>query len=81
MPIYEYSCGGCGEKFEVLHRGQMSDKADEQTTCPACGSGDVQRLLSTFSARVAAKMPACEGSTPSCSQSRCRSGKCPMSEF
>ena len=75
MPIYEYSCASCGEKFEVLHR-----TADQQAKCPACGSGEVERLLSTFAARVAAKMPACEGSVPTCSQSKCRSGKCPMSE-
>jgi len=80
MPIYEYSCAGCGQKFEVLHRGPLSKRGD-QPKCPACGSDNVTRLLSTFSARVAVKMPACEGSTPSCSPSRCRSGKCPMSDF
>jgi len=71
MPIYEYTCRNCGENFEVLHRTR-----GEAAACLGCGSGDVQRRFSTFAARVAVKRPSCEGSTPSCSESRCRSGSC-----
>ena len=75
MPIYEYNCVSCGKNFEVLHR-----TLDEHVNCPACNGTEVERLLSTFSARVAHKMPACEGSLPRCSQARCRSGQCRLSE-
>ena len=43
MPIYEYRCGSCAERFEELVR-----KLDETPPCPDCGSADVERLLSTF---------------------------------
>ncbi len=41
MPIYDYTCGACAQEFEALLRKQTDD-----ATCPACQSGDVQRLLS-----------------------------------
>jgi len=75
MPIYEYSCDECGEKFEVLVQ-----TPDAAVSCPACSSGKVEKLFSTFSARVAFKMPSCEGSTSRCSESKCRSGRCPISQ-
>jgi putative FmdB family regulatory protein len=43
MPLYEYACPGCSEHFEALARS-WTDRA----SCPRCGSGDVERLLSTF---------------------------------
>ena len=42
MPIYEYQCRACGHGFEKLVRGA------DQPACPACDSGDVERLLSSF---------------------------------
>ncbi|MEA2268720.1 MAG: hypothetical protein QOC64_1330 [Solirubrobacteraceae bacterium] len=43
MPIYEYRCSGCAERFEELVRNP-----DVAVACPACGSAEAQRLLSTF---------------------------------
>jgi putative FmdB family regulatory protein len=40
MPIYEYSCKGCGHEFEALVRGS------DVPRCPACGAEDLERLLS-----------------------------------
>jgi len=40
IPIYEYSCQGCGHHFETLVRGS------EKPTCPACQSYDLDRLFS-----------------------------------
>ncbi len=40
MPIYEYSCGVCSEHFELLVLKGGPDP------CPACGSTDLERLLS-----------------------------------
>jgi len=48
MPIYEYRCQGCRQKFEQLVRS--SRKADKGITCPKCGSQEVERQLSAFSA-------------------------------
>ncbi len=45
MPLYEYRCDACGERFEVLQR--MGDGADG-LTCPHCGGDAVARQLSTF---------------------------------
>lgn len=44
MPIYEYQCRGCGERFETLVA--RSDPAAPR--CPRCGAIDVRRLPSTF---------------------------------
>jgi putative FmdB family regulatory protein len=42
VPIYEYQCDDCAEKFEV----KQSMKDDPLTTCPQCGKR-VQRLISS----------------------------------
>ncbi|MCL5074155.1 MAG: zinc ribbon domain-containing protein [Chloroflexi bacterium] len=44
MPIYEFCCGDCHYKFELLRSLEHSSDA---ATCPRCG-GEVKRLLSTF---------------------------------
>jgi putative FmdB family regulatory protein len=41
MPIYEYECETCGNKFEIIQR--FSDSP--LTECPSCG-GAVRKLLS-----------------------------------
>ncbi|HOV85173.1 MAG TPA: zinc ribbon domain-containing protein [Syntrophobacteraceae bacterium] len=43
MPIFEYECCRCCERFERLVFG-----SDEAVTCPKCESTEVQRLLSVF---------------------------------
>jgi len=42
VPIYEYQCEDCADKFEV----KQSMKDDPLTTCPRCGKR-VQRLISS----------------------------------
>jgi putative FmdB family regulatory protein len=44
--MYEYRCRECSKLFEMLRR--MAD-ADRDVECPECQSGEVERLLSTFS--------------------------------
>jgi putative FmdB family regulatory protein len=47
MPLYEYRCRACGERFEVLQRvGEGSDRV----LCPQCGGREVDKQLSTFAA-------------------------------
>ncbi len=43
MPIYEYRCASCDERFEELVR-----RPEDTVACPQCGGADAERLLSTF---------------------------------
>jgi putative FmdB family regulatory protein len=43
MPLFEYDCHECGNKFELLVRGTMTPE------CPRCHSQDLERILSLFS--------------------------------
>lgn len=43
MPLYEYECSACGERFEQIRK--FSDPPVE--TCTVCGKGPVQRLVSS----------------------------------
>jgi len=43
MPLYEYQCEACEQKFEVIRR--FSDP--ELETCARCGKGPVRRLISS----------------------------------
>jgi putative FmdB family regulatory protein len=45
MPIYEYRCSACGEKFEKLVR---SSSGQQDIHCPSCDADRVERLVSTF---------------------------------
>ena len=44
MPIFEYRCVPCGERFEAL----QSHSGDAAPGCPRCGARRVERLLSSF---------------------------------
>lgn len=43
MPIYEYRCGECGERFDKWQRTMSST---EQVRCPKCGSQRVNKAIS-----------------------------------
>jgi putative FmdB family regulatory protein len=43
MPIYEYRCPACDERFEELVRNP-----DVTVACPSCGDTSAERLLSVF---------------------------------
>ena len=45
MPIYEYRCQDCGEKFDKLVRSS-TDQAE--LICPNCGSKQAEKLMSLF---------------------------------
>ena len=47
MPIYEYTCKACEEKFEQLVRSMSNT---DKVKCPKCGSSKTARALSVFSA-------------------------------
>jgi putative FmdB family regulatory protein len=56
MPMFEYRCQCCGERFERLVRTPIGDRGGQPAVvCPRCQSEQVERLLSAF----ARTMPAC----------------------
>lgn len=76
MPIYEYSCGACRHRFEVLVR-RASDKPAE---CPKCGAVKPAKQFSSFAAKAATgsdSLPSCASS--SCATGSCATGSCPFS--
>jgi putative FmdB family regulatory protein len=50
MPIYEYLCQSCGDRFEKLVR-----RTEEvlESGCPSCGQKHLQQEYSTFAAKTA----------------------------
>lgn len=42
MPIYEYACGSCPNRFETLQKASEDALRD----CPACGASALRKLLS-----------------------------------
>ena len=44
MPIYEYHCQACDERFDKLVRSSQQEDVD--ILCPACQSSKVRRLIS-----------------------------------
>ena len=60
MPIYEYICLKCNEKFSLL---QGIKASGDDTNCPKCASTDVKKVISSFccssgsGADVASSMP------------------------
>ncbi len=55
MPIYEYLCESCGNKFERLVRRAATPASDLlEAGCPGCGEKHVRQQYSTFAARAGA---------------------------
>jgi putative FmdB family regulatory protein len=48
MPIFEFVCTECDQPFEDLVFGSSTDGV----LCPACGSDQVKKKMSTFSAKI-----------------------------
>jgi len=61
MPMYEYICKKCDEKFEKLVRS-MSDES--RPACPKCNSQQTARTMSVFAA--VGKDSAAPASAPGC---------------
>jgi putative FmdB family regulatory protein len=43
MPLYEYECDACGQRFEVIRKFSES----VLDACTLCGKGPVRRLMSS----------------------------------
>lgn len=66
MPVYEFRCEKCGEKYEALCR--MGEGASSQV-CPNCGSKEVKKLFSRF--RAMGTDGGGKSSCSSCSSTSC----------
>ncbi len=51
MPIYEYACADCGERFETLVR------SDTIPQCPQCCSTDLAKQISVFATNNPCSLP------------------------
>lgn len=60
MPIYEYRCQHCDERFERL---VPMSTADAPAACPACGSRETRKQFSTFATTVRSSSSANAGTT------------------
>ncbi|WP_372807394.1 zinc ribbon domain-containing protein [Pontiella sp.] len=54
MPIFEYRCTKCGARFEALVSSSAALAA-----CETCGSKQVEKQLSTFSAGMTSPTSPC----------------------
>jgi putative FmdB family regulatory protein len=63
MPIYEYQCKDCGNKFSRL---QNVGATGEGVHCPKCEAENVERVLSAFASTSGSPDVACP-SASSCS--------------
>jgi len=43
VPIYEFECGECGERFD-----ELTSAGTETADCPSCGTAGARRRLSSF---------------------------------
>ncbi len=66
MPLLEFRCVRCETNTEVL---VLAGDDAAAARCPSCGSADMRRLLSTFSAR---------GSSAREAEPACGAGACAM---
>ncbi len=74
MPLYEYVCKACEHPFEELVFGS------ETPNCPSCGSGRLERQISTFGVSEGGPDPAPPPGGPcaGCPADAGGAGSCPM---
>lgn len=74
MPIYEFKCMDCDQYLEIL----VMKKEDEvELVCSHCGSGNLERILSTTSHTMTGGGAGKAGSGEASAQTRtCSSGSC-----
>jgi putative FmdB family regulatory protein len=76
MPIYEYACSGCGNRFEKLVR-----RFAEEVSCPTCASAAVDKQLSVFAVGSSSSSPAfagCASPEGGCAAGPCGGGACAL---
>lgn len=69
MPLLEFRCSTCVKDFEVLVR------RDESPVCPICQSVNVEKLISSPTARISGSLPVA-GACPPIEAGPCKPGCC-----
>ncbi|MFN2148667.1 MAG: FmdB family zinc ribbon protein [Anaerolineales bacterium] len=72
MPLYEYQCRECDQRFDAL---RSMNAADTPIPCPVCGSFETGRKLSLFSAHSNGKNLTGASSCGSCASGNCATCK------
>jgi putative FmdB family regulatory protein len=77
MPIYEFACKDCGNRFEVL---RLSSNGFKGVECPKCHGKKVAKEMSTFSPAIGGTSHASACDTGGCQMPHpsCSSGMCGM---
>lgn len=71
MPVYEYICLDCGERFDAL---RSMAAADAPIACQGCSSQHTSRTISVFAAHSGGRVVAGGGSScGSCAGGACSS--------
>ena len=73
MPIFEFHCSDCNSGFEEYFHRSLT--GSEKIVCPDCGSENVEKRMSVFSADVPAGKPGARNEG-GCSSGTCGSGMC-----
>jgi len=68
MPIYEYKCAQCGEKFEVR---QSVGEDGSKLNCPKCNAKNPKRLFSLFFGPSSSASEPSEIHCPTCTTGTC----------
>ena len=68
MPIYEYQCPRCGEKFEVR---QAMGEGGSDLSCPKCHAPNPKRVFSSFFSPGSSTSEPSGISCPTCSSGVC----------
>jgi putative FmdB family regulatory protein len=70
MPLYEYRCRDCGDRFEVLQR--LGEGA-AGLSCPACGAGALDKQFSSFATTSSSSSALADAG---CGAAECGAGAC-----
>lgn len=68
MPIYEYLCKQCGQRFEVR---QAVGEDGSSLNCPKCKAVNPNKLFSSFFSRGTSGTEDSDVSCPTCSSGVC----------
>lgn len=66
MPIYEFTCNECNNRFETLVLNSR-----EKAQCPQCHSEKLKKMISAHTIGSAT------AEAPACTPSACGTGACP----
>ena len=68
MPIYEFLCKKCGERFETL----VSVGGEKNVACTSCGGKDLEKLISAFGiGGGSSKLKSSSNACSTCSATSC----------